>query len=45
MRIGFIGLGIMGASMAANLQKAGYSLLVNDIRRDAAASHLASGAE
>ena len=45
MRIGFIGLGTMGASMAANLQKAGHALLVNDIRRDAAASHLAAGAE
>jgi 3-hydroxyisobutyrate dehydrogenase len=44
MRIGFIGLGLMGAGMAANLQKAGYDLLVTDIRRDAAASHLANGA-
>jgi 3-hydroxyisobutyrate dehydrogenase len=44
MRIGFIGLGIMGAGMAANLQKAGHSLLVSDIRRDAAAPHLANGA-
>jgi 3-hydroxyisobutyrate dehydrogenase len=44
MRIGFIGLGLMGAGMAANLQKAGYELLVTDIRRDAAASHLANGA-
>ena len=26
MKIGFIGLGIMGSRMAANLQKAGYSL-------------------
>jgi 3-hydroxyisobutyrate dehydrogenase len=45
MRIGFIGLGIMGASMAANLQKAGHQLLVSDIRRAAAAPHLANGAE
>jgi 3-hydroxyisobutyrate dehydrogenase-like beta-hydroxyacid dehydrogenase len=44
MRIGFIGLGIMGASMAANLLKAGHTLLVSDIRREAAASHLANGA-
>ena len=28
MRIGFIGLGIMGSRMAANLQKHGYSLVV-----------------
>jgi 3-hydroxyisobutyrate dehydrogenase-like beta-hydroxyacid dehydrogenase len=35
----------MGASMAANLQKAGHQLLVSDIKREAAASHLANGAE
>jgi 3-hydroxyisobutyrate dehydrogenase len=34
----------MGASMAANLQEAGYDLVVNDIRRQAADPHLASGA-
>jgi 3-hydroxyisobutyrate dehydrogenase-like beta-hydroxyacid dehydrogenase len=45
MRIGFIGLGIMGASMAANLQKAGHALLVGDLRKEAAAAHLAAGAE
>ena len=45
MKVGFIGLGIMGASMASNLQKAGHALSVHDIRRQAAASHLASGAE
>ena len=28
MKIGFIGLGIMGSRMAANLQKHGYSLVV-----------------
>ncbi|HUH83422.1 MAG TPA: NAD(P)-dependent oxidoreductase [Stellaceae bacterium] len=44
MQIGFIGLGTMGASMAANLQKAGHRLVVNDIRRAAAESHLAAGA-
>jgi len=36
MQLGFIGLGIMGASMAANLQKAGYALVVHDVRRSAA---------
>ena len=35
MKVGFIGLGIMGASMAANLQKAGYQLCVNDLNRAA----------
>ncbi len=42
--VGFIGLGIMGAAMAANLQKAGYRLVVNDVKREIAASHLAAGA-
>jgi 3-hydroxyisobutyrate dehydrogenase len=44
MQVGFIGLGIMGGKMAANLQKAGYRLVVHDARRDAAALQLAAGA-
>ena len=44
MKVGFIGLGIMGASMASNLMKGGYEVVVHDIRRDAAAPHLAAGA-
>jgi 3-hydroxyisobutyrate dehydrogenase len=44
MKVGFIGLGTMGASMASNLQRAGYDLIVNDIRPDAGAAHLAAGA-
>jgi 3-hydroxyisobutyrate dehydrogenase-like beta-hydroxyacid dehydrogenase len=44
MQIGFIGLGTMGASMAANLQKAGHQLVVHDIRRANAEPHLAAGA-
>ena len=44
MRVGFIGLGTMGASMASNLQAAGHELCVNDLRREAAAPHLAAGA-
>ncbi|HEY4912008.1 MAG TPA: NAD(P)-binding domain-containing protein, partial [Methylomirabilota bacterium] len=44
MKVGFIGLGIMGASMASNLIKGGYEVVVHDIRRDAAAPHLAAGA-
>jgi 3-hydroxyisobutyrate dehydrogenase len=44
MKVGFIGLGTMGASMAANLQKNGYELVVHDIRRAAAERHLAAGA-
>ena len=30
--IGFIGTGGMGSEMAANLKKAGHSLVVNDVR-------------
>ncbi len=45
MKIGFIGLGTMGAFMAANLQKSQYKLVVLDVRRDAAAKHLEAGAE
>lgn len=45
MKVGFIGLGTMGASMASNLQKAGYDLVVNDTRPDAAKPHVAAGAE
>jgi 3-hydroxyisobutyrate dehydrogenase len=44
MRVGFIGLGTMGSSMALNARKAGHELTVHDLRRDAAAPHLAAGA-
>lgn len=44
MKIGFIGLGIMGRHMASNLIKAGYELVVHDLRREAAVSHLQAGA-
>jgi 3-hydroxyisobutyrate dehydrogenase len=44
MQVGFIGLGTMGASMAANLQKAGFKLVVNDVRRAAAEPHIGRGA-
>jgi 3-hydroxyisobutyrate dehydrogenase-like beta-hydroxyacid dehydrogenase len=44
MPIGFIGLGIMGSRMAANLRKAGHVLVVHDLRREAAAPLLAAGA-
>ena len=45
MQVGFIGLGTMGASMAANLQKAGYKLVVHDLNRQAASTHIANGAQ
>ena len=44
MKVGFIGLGIMGASMASNVQKGGHELIVHDLRVDAAKPHLAAGA-
>jgi 3-hydroxyisobutyrate dehydrogenase-like beta-hydroxyacid dehydrogenase len=44
MKIGFIGLGMMGAGMASNLQKAGHELVVNDLTRQAASKHLNAGA-
>lgn len=45
MRVGFIGLGTMGGSMAANLMKKGaVQLVVHDIRRESAAALLEAGA-
>jgi 3-hydroxyisobutyrate dehydrogenase len=44
MRVGFIGLGMMGKGMAANLQKAGHQLIVHDLNRAAAEPFLANGA-
>ena len=35
MKIGFVGLGIMGKPMAKNLIKAGYELIVYDFNREA----------
>ena len=44
MKIGFIGLGIMGRHMSKNLMKAGYELVVTDINKDAVADAVAAGA-
>jgi 3-hydroxyisobutyrate dehydrogenase len=44
MDIGFIGVGNMGAGMANNLLKAGYTLIINDLQRDRAAPLLEQGA-
>jgi 3-hydroxyisobutyrate dehydrogenase len=44
MRVGFIGLGNMGAPMAGFILKAGFSLVVHDLRREAAATLLERGA-
>ena len=44
MNIGFIGLGIMGSRMAANLQARGYKLIVFNRTRDKADALLRGGA-
>jgi len=44
MNIGFIGLGIMGSRMAANLQKCGHALAVYNRTREKAQPLLAKGA-
>ena len=44
MRIGFIGLGTMGAGMAANLAAADHELVVHDIRPEAAEPFLSNRA-
>lgn len=45
MKIGFIGLGTMGAGMALNLRKAGYEVLVYDLRKESAKPHLEAGSK
>ncbi|MDZ8171190.1 NAD(P)-dependent oxidoreductase [Microbacterium xanthum] len=42
--VGFIGLGHMGSGMTANLQAAGFPLVVNDLRRESAALLVEAGA-
>lgn len=42
--VGFVGLGTMGARMAANLQRGGYRLIVHDLHREAAEPLMADGA-
>ena len=44
MKVGFIGLGRMGAPMAGKILAAGHDLLVHDVRPEAAAGLLAAGA-
>ena len=44
MKVGFIGLGMMGGGMAANLRKAGHDVLVYDLRREIAQPLLEAGA-
>ncbi|WP_333590106.1 NAD(P)-binding domain-containing protein [Ligilactobacillus acidipiscis] len=45
MKVGFIGLGIMGKPMAMNLLKAGYELTVFDFNQAVVAEVAAAGAK
>lgn len=45
MKIGFIGLGIMGKPMSKNLLKAGYALVVLDRNTESVEEMVAAGAE
>ncbi|WP_106450655.1 2-hydroxy-3-oxopropionate reductase [Trichococcus alkaliphilus] len=45
MRVGFIGLGIMGKPMAKNVLKEGYELMVFDFNKAAVAEVVAAGAK
>ena len=45
MKIGFIGLGIMGKPMSKNLLKAGHELVVCDFNKNAVAEVVAAGAK
>ncbi len=45
MKIGFVGLGIMGKPMSKNLLKAGHELVVFDVNPDAVAEVAAAGAQ
>lgn len=44
MIVGFIGLGTMGRNAARNVQRAGFQLVVNDIRPEAATEFVEGGA-
>ena len=45
MKVGFIGLGIMGRPMAKNVRKAGYDLIVNTLEQKTIDEFVALGAE
>src|SRR6266705_5617494 len=44
MKVGFVGLGHMGAPMSRNILAAGHDLVVHDLRREAGAPLIAGGA-
>jgi 3-hydroxyisobutyrate dehydrogenase-like beta-hydroxyacid dehydrogenase len=43
MKVGFIGLGLMGSSMALNVRAKGHEVTVYDLRKDAGAPHVKTG--
>ena len=43
MIVGFIGLGTMGGHMALNVRKAGFDVIVHDLRRETADRHVEAG--
>jgi 2-hydroxy-3-oxopropionate reductase len=45
MRVGFIGIGAMGQPMSRHVLEAGYELVVNDIRKEAAQELVSRGAK
>jgi len=45
MKVGFVGLGTMGGGMALNVRRAGFDMVVHDLRPEAAARHLELGCE
>src|SRR5262245_13429335 len=45
MRVGFIGLGLMGSGISANIKKAGHDMVVHDLRRQAAEKICTAGAK
>ncbi len=45
MKVGFIGLGVMGSPMAANIVKGGHELTVFDLNADAVATLVKAGAK
>lgn len=45
MKVGFIGIGAMGRHMSRHVLEAGYELVVNDIRKEAAKEVLSKGAK
>jgi 3-hydroxyisobutyrate dehydrogenase len=45
MKVGFIGLGTMGGSMSLNIRKAGYEMIVNDLRPEVGARQIEMGCQ